>query len=152
GPDGVDLDDAERRYFAEDALGRRGRNESFPFAEPLAVVRPADGQATARVLQLATEHDVAVVPYGARTGLMGGARSTRPGIVLDTVRLNSIDVRAGDRYVWAGSGAILADVDTALREHGLCLGHDPWTFPVATVGGTLSTNSLGYKGGRYGGM
>ena len=93
-----------------------------------------------------------VVPYGAGTGLMGGARSTRPGIVLDTVRLNAIDVQAGDRFVWAGAGAILADVDTALRKHGLCLGHDPWTFPVATVGGTLSTNSLGYKGGRYGGM
>jgi FAD/FMN-containing dehydrogenase len=61
-------------------------------------------------------------------------------------------VQEGDRFVWAGSGAILANVDTELRKHGLCLGHDPWTFPVATVGGTLSTNSLGYKGGRYGGM
>ena len=152
GADGVVLDDADRRYFAEDALGRRGRNEAFAFAEPLAVVRPADAATTARVLQLASEHGVPVVPYGAGTGLMGGARSTRPGIVLDTVRLDGIDVHAGDRFVWAGSGAILQNVDAALREHGLCLGHDPWTFPVATVGGTLSTNSLGYKGGRYGGM
>ena len=83
---------------------------------------------------------------------MGGARTAKPGIVLDTVRLNQISVQTEDRIVWAGSGAILKDVDAALREHGMCLGHDPWTFPVATVGGTLSTNSLGYKGGRYGGM
>jgi len=83
---------------------------------------------------------------------MGGARTAKPGIVLDTVRLNQINVQAEDRIVWAGSGAILKDVDTELRVHGMCLGHDPWTFPVATVGGTLSTNSLGYKGGRYGGM
>ena len=93
-----------------------------------------------------------MVSYGAGTGLMGGARTAKPGIVLDTVRLNQISVQAEDRIVWAGSGAILKDVDAALREHGMCLGHDPWTFPVATVGGTLSTNSLGYKGGRYGGM
>jgi FAD/FMN-containing dehydrogenase len=152
GPEGVDLNIAERRFFSEDSHGRRGRNESFPYAEPLAVVRPADASTTAQVLQLASEHGVPVVPYGAGTGLMGGARSTRPGIVLDTVRMNGIEVQAGDRFVWAGSGAILADIDAALRKDGLCLGHDPWTFPVATVGGTLSTNSLGYKGGRYGGM
>jgi FAD/FMN-containing dehydrogenase len=54
--------------------------------------------------------------------------------------------------VWAGAGCILEHVDGVLRQHGLCIGHDPWTFPVATVGGTLSTNSLGYRGGRYGGM
>jgi D-lactate dehydrogenase (cytochrome) len=83
---------------------------------------------------------------------MGGARTRQPGIVLDTVRLNSIDVRPEDRMVWAGAGCILEQVDTALKADGLCLGHDPWTFPVATVGGTLSTNSIGYKGGRYGGM
>lgn len=152
GAEGVVLDDADRRYFSEDALGRRGRNDVFESADPLVIVRPADAATTARVLQLATEHGVPVVAYGAGTGLMGGARSTRPGIVLDTERLNSIDVQAGDRLVWAGSGAILQNVDTELRKHGLCLGHDPWTFPVATVGGTLSTNSLGYKGARYGGM
>jgi FAD/FMN-containing dehydrogenase len=106
----------------------------------------------ARVLALATESGVPVVSYGAGTGLMGGARTAKPGIVLDTVRLNAISVQAEDRFVWAGSGAILKDVDAALREYGMCLGHDPWTFPVATVGGTFSTNSLGYKGGRYGGM
>src|SRR3954469_7013375 len=139
----VELDADERGFFAEDAMGRRGRQDRFgDAAEPIAVVRPADAATTAKVLQLAAEHGVPVVPYGAGTGLMGGARSTRPGIVLDTVRMSAIDVRAGDRLVWAGSGAILADVDTTLRKHNLCLGHDPWTFPVATVGGTLSTNSL----------
>ena len=31
-------------------------------------------------------------------------------------------------------------------------GHDPWTVSVATVGGTIATNSLGYLGGKYGAM
>jgi alkyldihydroxyacetonephosphate synthase len=31
-------------------------------------------------------------------------------------------------------------------------GHDPWTVSVATVGGTIGTNSLGYLGGKYGAM
>jgi FAD/FMN-containing dehydrogenase len=150
GTEGVERRVAQRRLFAEDALGRRGAVAAS--ALPLAVVRPENAEAVARVLALASEAGVAVVPYGAGTGLMGGARSLALGIVLDTVKLNRIEVLAADRVVWAGSGALLGDVDTALREHGLCLGHDPWTFPVATVGGALSTNGLGYKGGRYGGM
>ncbi len=151
GEDGIETRPDELRYFAEDALRGRGGIEDEA-ATPLAVVRPANAQDVARVLALASEAGVPVVAYGAGTGLMGGARSRERGIVLDTVRLNTIDVQPGDRLVWAGSGAILEHVDAALRQHGFCLGHDPWTFPVATVGGTLSTNSLGYKGGRYGGM
>jgi FAD/FMN-containing dehydrogenase len=150
GPEGIETAPDQLRYFAEDAL--RGRGGAGAAALPLAVVRPATGEQAAGVLALASAAGVPVVPYGAGTGLMGGARSYRPGLVLDTVRLNHIEVRPKDRIVWAGAGAILRDVDAALRAHGLCLGHDPWTFPVATVGGTLSTNSLGYKGGRYGGM
>ena len=150
GPDGVEVEPDQLRYFAEDAL--RGRGAAPEAATPIAVARPATGAQTAALLKLASGADVPVVPYGAGTGLMGGARSYRPGIVLDTVRLNAIEVQAADRLVWAGSGAILQNVDAALRTHGLYIGHDPWTFPVATVGGTLSTNSLGYKGGRYGGM
>jgi alkyldihydroxyacetonephosphate synthase len=93
-----------------------------------------------------------VVPYGSGTGLMGGARTLQAGVVLDTSRLQDIDVHADDRYVWAGAGIVLQELDARLTPYGLCIGHDPWTFPVATVGGTLSTNGLGYKGGRYGGM
>ena len=139
-----------RRLFAEDALGSRG---ALPApAVPVAVARPASAEAVACLLAICSEGRVPVVPYGAGTGLMGGARSVRPGVVLDTARLSGIEVVPKDRYVWAGAGAVLADVDRALAGHGLGLGHDPWTFPVATVGGALSTNGLGYKGGRFGGM
>ena len=151
GEEAVDRTPEGLRYFAEDALGRRGANGGPP-ATPLAVVRPGTAEETAALLGLAGEAGVPVVPYGAGTGLMGGARSERPGIVLDTVRLDRIEVHAADRFAWAGAGAVLESVDRELRRHGLCLGHDPWTFPVATVGGAASTNSLGYKGGRYGGM
>jgi FAD/FMN-containing dehydrogenase len=151
GKDGVELRPDQLAYFAEDAMGRRSSGETEP-EPPLAVVRPASAEQTGSLLALAAEAGVSVVPYGAGTGLMGGARSQSRGLVLDSVRLNRIEVLPTDRLVWAGAGCVLETVDAALRKHGLCLGHDPWTFPVATVGGTLSTNSLGYKGGRYGGM
>lgn len=115
-------------------------------------MRPADAGAVAKTLAAASEAGVEVVPYGSGTGLMGGARSLGPGIVLDTSGLKSIDVHADDRFAWAGAGVVLSELDEALQQHGLSVGHDPWTFPVATIGGALSTNGLGYKGGRYGGI
>jgi FAD/FMN-containing dehydrogenase len=150
GPEAVDARAEEREFFAQDALGKRGNGHDA--ATPLAVVRPEDAGSVAKLLALCSELGVAVVPYGAGTGLMGGARTETPGIVLDSALLNSVEVHAEDQFVWAGSGAILADVDAELRKSGLILGHDPWTFPVASVGGPISTNGLGYKGGRYGGM
>lgn len=150
GDDNVILAEADLRFFAQDALGDRGMRQEA--TDPLAVVRPANAEGVAALLSLASELRIPVVAYGAGTGLMGGGRSLARGIVLDTIRLNHIEVSPADRLVRAGAGAILADVDRKLQPHGLMLAHDPWTFPVATVGGTLSTNSLGYKGGRYGGM
>ena len=34
-------------------------------------------------------------------------------------------------------GVVLADLDTEARRHGLILGHDPWSVPIATVGGAI---------------
>ncbi len=150
GDEAVIEDDGERALLAEDALGRRGGDEGA--AMPVAVVRPRSASDVARALSLAAKAGTPVVAYGAGTGLMGGARTTTPGIVLDTSALRSIEVLPADRIVWAGAGVVLEAVDVVLRAHGLCLGHDPWTYPVATVGGAISTNGLGYKGGRYGGM
>ena len=39
-----------------------------------------------------------------------------------------------------------------MNQDGFILGHDPWTVPVATVGGAISTNSVGYRAGAYGSM
>jgi FAD/FMN-containing dehydrogenase len=149
GAGAIDRRLSERRAFAVDASGSRSGREP---ALPLAVVRPATAGAAARVLAFASREELPVVPWGGGTGLMGGALSAARGLVLDLCRLSDIDVRPGDRLVWAGAGAVLAEVDAALRLHGLQLGHDPWTFSIATVGGAISTNGLGYKGGRYGGM
>jgi alkyldihydroxyacetonephosphate synthase len=62
------------------------------------------------------------------------------------------EVDAASRIAWVEAGAVLKDVDDALRPQGLMIGHDPWTYGVATVGGAISTNGLGFLGGKYGSM
>jgi FAD/FMN-containing dehydrogenase len=81
---------------------------------------------------------------------MGGAAVVSPAVVVDMQRLDAVAAEADACQVRAGAGATLARVDDALAAHGLMLGHDPWTLAVATVGGVLSTNGLGYLGARAG--
>ena len=150
GPESVDQSQDQRRFFARDALGRRGGPEDVVL--PLAVVRPRSAADVAELLPLASKANVPITAYGAGTGLMGGVRSSRGGLVLDMSSINEIQIEVEDRLVWAGAGTVLAALDTELAKNRLCLGHDPWTFPVATVAGAISTNGLGYKGGYYGGI
>jgi len=141
--------------FARDFLQRtRGVPASVPDGEaPLAVVRPQSTQQVAAIMRVLARERVPLVEFGGGTGLMGGVRVTQPGVVLDTRSLNRIiAISAEDRTAHIEAGVVLADLATALAPHGLIVGHDPWTFPIATAGGTLSTNGLGYLGGRYGSM
>ena len=84
---------------------------------------------------------------------MGATVPVRGGIVLDTKALNRVlDVNPTDRTAQAESGVVLEDLARALKMHGLMPGHDPWSLPIATVGGAISTNGVGYRAASYGPM
>jgi alkyldihydroxyacetonephosphate synthase len=61
-------------------------------------------------------------------------------------------IRREDQQAVVQPGIVLGTLEAALGAHGLTLGHDPWTLGIATVGGAISTNGLGYRGGQYGSM
>ena len=120
---------------------------------PLCSVLPASTDEVSRVVLLANEERVPIVPYGGGSGLMGGALSVEAGIVLDLRRMNQIlGVDTVARSARVEAGTVLEELEKRLSREGFMLGHDPWTLPVATVGGAISTNSIGYRGGLYGSM
>src|SRR5437870_6287912 len=137
--------------LARDAL-HPGRMPGWTVAEPLCVVRPEHTAEVAAVVRLASAHGVPVIPIGGGSGLMGGAASLVPGLVLDLRGLQEIHVRPADRMADVGAGVTIQALNQAAAPHGLMCAHDPWTVAVATVGGTIGTNSLGYLGGKYGAM
>jgi FAD/FMN-containing dehydrogenase len=138
--------------LARDALHPERFAETGQIVQPLCVVRAQHTQAVATVLRLANVYNTPVIPVGGGSGLMGGAASVTPGVVLDLRQLQEIHIRPADRMADVGAGVTIAALNQAAATHGLMCGHDPWTVAVATVGGTLSTNSLGYLGGKYGAM
>lgn len=135
------------------SLGRMHPQARFEPTRPLCVCFPGCTVEVAEILRLANEERVSVVPYGGGSGLMGGAISLSRGIVVDLQRMDRVrelDIEA--RTISVQAGIVLERLNTHLEPHGLIVGHDPWTLPVATVGGALSTNGLGYRGGKYGAM
>ncbi|HWP58244.1 MAG TPA: FAD-binding oxidoreductase [Candidatus Acidoferrales bacterium] len=138
-----------------DALGdsRIHPRKRPPVELPLCALLPRSTAEVREAVLLANREKVPIVPFGGGSGLMGGALSIRRGIVLDLRqmdRITAIDKRSFTAT--AQAGVVLEDLEKALNRQGLILGHDPWTLPVATVGGAISTNSLGYRGARYGSM
>jgi|SRR5581483_6247219 len=152
GDKGVLVADDDLARYAEDALGGPRAGDA-PLAAPLAVALPASTDDVVGIVRVAREHGVPLVPYGGGTGLMGGARSVEPGVVVSMERMTRVrQIDAVDGIAWVEAGCALRELDEAVRPHGLRVGHDPWTFGIATVGGAFSTNGLGFLGGAYGSM
>jgi len=136
--------DALRPYRPYPKLRKRGYI-------PSVLVRPQSTEEVLHIVRVARKLRAPLVPYGAGTGLMGAAIAVRGGIMVDTSLMNQIEsVSSDDMFVKAQSGAVLEDIFNRLDGEGLLFAHDPWTRPVATLGGAISTNSLGYLGAKYG--
>ncbi|HVO94510.1 MAG TPA: FAD-binding oxidoreductase [Terriglobales bacterium] len=151
----ISVDTAVLDDLAWDALseGRLHPRHSPQPCAPIAAVTPVSTEEVRRVVEFANAENLALVPFGGGSGLMGGALSIRPSLVVDLRCMNQImeiDTEAHSLRVQAG--AVLEAVDQKLNDVGFILGHDPWTVPVATIGGAISTNSVGYRAGIYGSM
>jgi FAD/FMN-containing dehydrogenase len=132
-------------------LARYEKGWRYGSGTALAVVRPGSTEEVARVLALASEQSIRVVPQGANTGLVGASTPDASGdmLVLSLERLaRTLEIDPVDRTVVAGGGVLLSQLDRALEEHGLMfpidLGADP------TVGGMVVTNTGGTRVLRYG--
>ena len=146
-------DDLER--YSTDALTPFRAFKAAPRLQQTAdlVVIPRSVEHVVKVVKLALEHKVPLVPYGGGTGVMGAALPVQGGIVVDLKGLNRIiKVNPADRTVVVEAGVVLEDLVKSLEERGLMLGHDPWSVPIATVAGAISTNGVGYRAASYGPM
>jgi len=84
---------------------------------------------------------------------MGGAMGDAESVLIDFKDMAAVlAINRENRHAVVQPGVVLSRLEEALRAAALTLGHDPWTISIATVGGTISTNGLGYRGGQYGSM
>jgi FAD/FMN-containing dehydrogenase len=117
------------------------------------VVRPASTQELAQVVALCARENVAVVPQGGNTGLVGGSVPTgaRREIVLALGRMNRIrELDALNDTVTVEAGCVLATVQRAALEAGRLFPLSLAAEGSCQIGGNLSTNAGGVNVLRYG--
>ena len=151
----VSSDEADLLRYGGDALGafRAFRSARRLDERPGVVVWPESAKGIADTLVYATRNSVPVAPYGGGTGVMGAATAVESAIVLNMGRMNRVvEVDAESRTGAFQPGIVLEDAHRALMSRGLRLGHDPWSRPIATVGGAISTNGVGYTASGHGAM
>ncbi|MCY3736080.1 MAG: FAD-binding protein [Gemmatimonadaceae bacterium] len=118
---------------------------------PLAVALPTSAGQVSGLLRACTELDIPVVPWGAGTGLSGGALPLGDGVVLSTARMNRIlDIDLEDRTVTVEPGVTNLSVTHAVSPHGFYYAPDPSSQIACTIGGNVAENAGGVHCLKYG--
>jgi glycolate oxidase subunit GlcD len=116
-----------------------------------AVALPGSAREVAAVVAWCYDHDVAIVPRGGGTGLMGGAVAVQGGLVLSLERL--VRVRELEPALWRmlpEAGVSTRHVQRLARENGLMFGPDPGASEQSQIGGNVATNAGGPHALKYG--
>ena len=102
----------------------------------------------AAVVGWCVDNEVALVPFGGGTSVVGGLAARRDGyagvIALDLrrmTRLLAVDEVSGTATLEAG--LLGPEAEALLAEHGLTIGHFPQSFQYASIGGFAATRSSG---------
>lgn len=119
---------------------------TMPAAEPDAVVMPGSTDEISRIMILANEMGVPVVPMGGGLVLSGLTRALKGGIILDMKRMNRIiAVNPQSRYAVVEAGAAEGMLQAYLKKHHPELKHSmPDAPPIATVAGNVTIHGSGH--------
>ena len=108
-----------------------------------------------RLIELAVEFDVCLVPFGGGTSVTSALKipssEQRMIVSVDLRRMNQVEwINEEDRQVCVQAGITGSDLEDLLAEKGYCMGHEPDSVELSTLGGWIATNASGMKKNRYG--
>lgn len=118
---------------------------------PHAVLLPTGEAEVSKILALAWEADLGVVPWGGGSHQSIGNPPSRYDLAVDLTRLNRMLAHEpGDMTATAQAGIRMADLQRRLGEHGQFLPLDVSMLERVTLGGVLATRLSGPLRCRYG--
>ncbi|MBI2872025.1 MAG: FAD-binding protein [Chloroflexi bacterium] len=119
---------------------------------PGIVVVPASSEEVARVVHLAFELGLLLVPRGAGTGLSGGAVALGENTIqVALTRMHRVlEVDTVNQMAVVEPGLVNLDLTTAVSRYGLYYAPDPSSQRACTIGGNVAENAGGPHCLRYG--
>ncbi len=127
----------------------RGRRLHHHLAS--AIVQPQDESQVVEIVEWARQTGTPIVPYGAGSGVCGGAIGDQESIIVDLKGLDDlIELDEENATVRAGPGIIGMDLERYLNHAGWTMGHYPSSLYCSSLGGYLAARSAGQYSSRYG--
>ncbi len=123
---------------------------------PDAVVYPANADEVQAIIDVATRHHLAVVPYGGGSSVVGGVNASHPSslaalITVDLTRMHRLLTVDGTALTATFEAGVYGpDLERQLQAHGYTLGHYPQSFEYSTLGGWVAARGAGQQSNRYG--
>ena len=118
---------------------------------PGVVVLPDSVTQLTEVVAVCRALSVPLVPRGAGTGLSGGARPLRDGVLLGLAKLNRIlRIDPDNRVAVVEPGVRNLAISEAAAPHGLYYAPDPSSQIACSIGGNVAENSGGVHCLKYG--
>src|SRR3954470_1621685 len=137
---------ARGQSYRDTVRGLRGTYAHVPDL----VARPRDEREIEAVLEWAGDANVAVVPYGGGTSVVGGVEPRVPdrfdgAVTIDMQTLDTLrEVDPVSRAARIGAGASGPRLEEQLAAHGLTLRFFPQSFELSTLGGWIATRAGGH--------
>lgn len=149
----VSFHEADRLSYARDLLplDTIRMQAGVITGKPDVIVWPRREDELAQVIKFARAHSIPVVPYGAGSGVCGGATPVYGGIVIDLKRMNTIR-KIDDLSLLADveAGMVGEIFERELNRRGYTCGHFPSSMYCSTVGGWLAARGAGQLSSKYG--
>lgn len=136
---------AECYVYALDSTNKKD------FKLPQAVVFVEEIEQVQRIVRLAYENNIPIIPRGAGTNLCGGCLCPYGGIVLNFSKMNKIlKINSTNLTATVQMGVVVGDLKKEVDKAGLFYPPDPANLLVSTIGGSIALSSGGSKTFKYG--
>ncbi len=119
---------------------------------PSAIVLPNNTDEISKIMTLAHQYSIGIIPYGGGSGIVGGSIPDRGEVMLDMKALRNFSIDPVSCTAKGGAGLTGAEFENRLNEAGFTCGHYPQSFQSAVLGGMASTRAIGTFSTKYGKM
>jgi len=143
--------DFEGEIYVDEAMLTLYATDASAYREtPLAVTRPKNKADIQRLIQIANEYQLPIIPRTAGTSLAG--QVVGKGIIADVSKYMTkvLELNKEEHWVRVEPGVILDDLNLMLRDHGLFFGPETSTSSRCMMAGMVGNNSCGAHSLVYG--
>ena len=128
-----------------------GHTKEKPEALPCAVIWPQTTEQVRKVVSHARNNGLSLVPYGAGSGVVGGATARAGQVVVDLKRMRRVlNVDKEGLTAQAEVGIMGELFERHLQRAGFTQGHFPSSIYCSTLGGWIAARGAGQMSSRFG--